>query len=135
MNDGISFLKDVKQNFVQFGTLRQLNMSKEAYGFSLNGIPEDEHMMIYKGYDPTIEISSNAEFERFKATHFKNDPRAYEHGLLFCTNDMDKVTRVVRICLDYYMDKDYEAAMDGMIEALSPKQSRTLQPGKTIDNK
>jgi len=135
MNNGINFLKDVKQDFVQFGVLRPLNMSKEVYGFSLNGIPEDEHMMIYKGYAPTIEISSNAEFERFKAIHFKNDPRAYENGLLFCTNDMEQVTRVVRTCLDYYMDKDYEAAIDGMIETFSPKKGRSLQPGKIIDNK
>ena len=134
MNYGINFLKDVKQNYIQYGVERQLNLSQKVYNFLSNGVPVDECMMIYKGWDPTIEITSKDEFERFIDVHCAQDPRAYENGILFCTNDIDKIRSVVRTMLGYYMDKDYEAAIDGIIMTFSPKKTRKIQKSNIIDN-
>jgi hypothetical protein len=122
MENGIDFLKSVKQNYVQYDVMWPINLSQRVYNFSENGVPENECMMIYKGWAPTIEISSRAEYERFKEVNGDSDYRVYEDGILFCTSDAQKINGVVRTVLDYYMDKDYEAAIDGLIDTLKPKK-------------
>jgi hypothetical protein len=40
---------------------------------------------------------------------------------------MGEIEAVVKSVLDYYMYKDYEATIDGMIMALSPKKTLELE--------
>ena len=127
MTNGIDYLRNAKQNYIQFDVMLPINLSKTVFNFAQNGVPKDEYMMIYKGWAPTIEISSREEYERFKAVNCDSDYRAYENGLLFCTNDIGEIETVVKSVLDYYMYKDYEATIDGMIMALSPKKTLELE--------
>ncbi|MBR4178735.1 MAG: hypothetical protein IKR57_05270 [Bacilli bacterium] len=132
--DGISFLRKIRQDYIQYNVEWPINLSSSIYNYSINGIPDNECMMIYKGWAPTIEISSKEEFERFIDINYKQDPKAYfKDGILFTTSDIDKISRVVKTTLDYYMDKDYEAAIDGFIVALKPIVPR-LEKSNIIDN-
>lgn len=127
MEDGISFLRSVKQNYVQFDVKWPINLSQTIYNYSNSGVPDNECMMIYKGWAPTIEIGSRREYEIFKKVNCNDDYSVYEEGIIFCTDDMQKINGVVRSVLDYYMDKDYEAAIDGMIESLRPGRINRLK--------
>ena len=130
MTDGVSFLRGVKQNYIQYNVMWPVNISSAIYNYCVNGVPENECMMIYKGWAPTIEISSRLEYERFKKVNSDDDYRVYEDGILFCTDDMNKINGVVSAYTNYHNDKNYVALMDGMIESLKP----SVELKRTNDN-
>ncbi len=120
--DGISFLRTVKQNYIQKKEAWPINMSGKAFRYRDEGLNDDECLMIYKGWSSTIEIGSKEEFEVFmKVNNSEN------HGLLFCLNDQEKISKVVDAVDSYYITAQYEQCLDDLISALEPKQKLELK--------
>ena len=121
MAKGVDFLRRVKQDYIQYDVLWPVNISYTAYHFRDNGVPENEFMMIYKGWSPTIEISSAMEYERFKVVNCDSDYRAYENGVLFCTNDMNEINKVIEAVETNSGSKQYVELIDGLMNAFEPQ--------------
>ncbi len=127
MEDGLGFLRKVRQDYIQYNVAWPINMSGSAYRFRDEGLPYDESLMIYKGWAPTIEISSCAEYERFKKVNGGSDYREDDKKLLFCIEDEDVIADVVEAVDSYYITAQYEQCLDDLIAALEPKLKLELK--------
>ncbi len=127
MENGIEYLRRTRQNFVQFDVQTPISISNSVIDFAYKGLPEKESMMIYKGWYPTIEISSRTEFERCKRVNNDSDYRVTDNNILFDTDDMDKIHGVVNAICNYIATGDYIEAIDGMISSLEPSKKLELK--------
>ncbi len=124
--DGISFLRGVKQDYVQYNVCHPINMSGRVYRYRDEEVPNPEDILIYKGWAPTIEISTRSEYEIFKKVNGGSDYRADDDKVLFCLNDRETIADVLDAVDSYYITAQYENCIDDLISALEPKKRLEL---------
>ena len=128
--EGIGYLRKVKQDFIQYHVYQPINMSGKLFAYRDDIVINPEEVLIYKGYAPTIEISTRSEYELYKKVNNDSDYRVVSNGLLFCLDgeeDYAIIGEVVDAVEDYYITGQYEQAIDNLISVLEPSKKLELK--------
>ena len=125
MDKGIKYLNEAKQNYIQFDVKEAVCVSPAIFEYAEDELPENESMVIYEGWAPTIEISSLSEYKEYKRVNNGHDYNINEKGIIFSTNDIEIIKKVVLSTYMYFEHKDYEQYIDDLINSI--KKERTLK--------
>ena len=116
MENGVSFLRNVSQQYTQFDVEWPISVGMGVFR------TQDE-LLIHKGWGPTIDVSSREDFERFLAANSDHDYRASEENIIAILNDPDSIARLKDTLLDYFAANNYKKLIDDMTSIVESKRS------------
>ena len=123
--NGVNFLRELNQNFIQFDVKCPIWISCSAFEAREEKDVVRE-VVIYDGLG-TLGIGLKEEFDRFKECCADHDYRISDNNILYTTSDKSVIEGIVDTVEEYYKTSDYSTAIESLIDVIEPQNKMELK--------